>query len=83
LSAAAEPAGVDAEPVRWSPLVVALHWLGAAVVIGLVALGWFMVHGGADAARRFDLYQLHKSWGFVALALLVARRAWRMARSMR
>jgi cytochrome b561 len=64
---------------RWSQLVVALHWLGAALVIGLIALGWLMVHGEADAARRFDLYQLHKSLGFVALALLPARLAARLA----
>ncbi|MGO9769897.1 MAG: cytochrome b [Roseiarcus sp.] len=77
MSDAAEPAGAEGEPTRWSPLVVALHWLAAAVVIGLIALGWFMVHGGADAARRFDLYQSHKSWGFVALTLLAARLATR------
>ncbi len=65
--------------MRWSPPVVALHWLAAALVLGLLALGWFMVHGEADAARRFVLYQLHKSLGFVALALLAPRLAARWA----
>ena len=32
-----------------------------------------MVHGGFDAATTFDLYQLHKSFGFVVLALTAAR----------
>ncbi len=79
MSNAADPLGAQDPAPRWSPLVVALHWLGAAVVLGLIALGWFMVHGGADAPQRFDLYQLHKSWGFVALALLLARLAARGA----
>jgi cytochrome b561 len=71
-------AGENPAP-RWSPFVVALHWLAAALVLGLLALGWFMVHGGADAARRFDLYQLHKSLGFLALAILAARLVARRA----
>jgi cytochrome b561 len=58
---------------RWSPPVLALHWLSAALILALLALGAYMTHGFADAARRFDLYQLHKSLGFVALALTLAR----------
>ena len=58
---------------RWGPAVVALHWAFAALALGLLAQGGFMVHGGADAAHRFDLYQLHKSLGFSALALFVLR----------
>jgi cytochrome b561 len=69
-----------AEPAqRWSPIVVALHWLAGALILGLLALGWFMAHGEADAARRFDLYQLHKSLGFLAFALLPARLVARWA----
>lgn len=74
-----ETVGAEGPDTRWSPLVVALHWLAAALLLGLLALGWFMVHGGADAARRFDLYQLHKSFGFLALALVLARLAARRA----
>lgn len=61
------------EPKRWSVATVSLHWLSALVIVGLLGLGLFMVYGVEDAARKFDLYQLHKSFGFVALALLVAR----------
>ena len=66
-------------PARWSPATIALHWLSALLILGLLALGWVMVHAIDDAASRFDLYQLHKSLGFVALALLLARLAARLA----
>ena len=66
-------------PSRWSGSTIALHWLSALVVLTLLALGWLMVHAIDDAASRFDLYQLHKSLGFVALALLLARIAARLA----
>ena len=38
-----------------------------------------MIHGGLDSAATFDLYQWHKSFGFVALALTAARLAARFA----
>ena len=66
-------------PARWSGLIIALHWTGAAVILALIAIGWAMIQGGLDAARTFDLYQQHKSLGFVALALTIARLAARFA----
>ena len=60
---------------RWSAPTLVLHWLGAGLVLFLLAQGWLMVHGGFDAAPRFDAYQTHKSWGFVALALTLLRLA--------
>ena len=39
-----------------------------------------MIHGGLERPRRFDLYQWHKSFGFVALALTAARLAARLRR---
>jgi len=60
-------------PARWSAAVIALHWLSAALILGLIAHGLMMVHGRLSAATTFDLYQQHKSLGFVALALTAAR----------
>jgi cytochrome b561 len=71
----------DARPARWSASIIALHWAAGAVILGLIALGWVMVHGGLDSAATFDLYQRHKSWGFVALALTAGRLAARFASS--
>jgi cytochrome b561 len=66
-------------PQRWSGLIISLHWAGAAIILALIALGWAMVYGGLDSAATFDLYQWHKSFGFVALALTAARLAARSA----
>ena len=67
-----------APPQRWSTATIALHWLSAVLVILLLGLGWFMVHADIGAAAKFDLYQLHKSLGFLSLAFLLARLAARV-----
>ena len=63
---------------RWSVLIIALHWLAAALILELVAHGWIMVHAHLDAATTFDLYQWHKSLGFTVLAITMARLAARL-----
>jgi cytochrome b561 len=73
----------EARPARWSGLIISLHWMGAAIILALLAMGWAMVHGGLDSASTFDLYQQHKSLGFVALALTAARLAARSVSSSR
>jgi cytochrome b561 len=71
---------VDAAASRgWSKATVALHWLSAVLVIALLGLGWLMVHADLKASTKFDLYQQHKSLGFLSLALLLARLAARLA----
>jgi cytochrome b561 len=70
-----------AAPRRWSAATIALHWLSAALILGLIGLGWFMVHGDIDAATKFDLYQLHKSLGFLGLALLLLRLGARLVQA--
>ena len=69
----------EPRPQRWSGPIIALHWTAAAVIVALIALGGAMIYGGLDAGRTFDLFQLHKSLGFVALALTAARLIARMA----
>ena len=54
------------------PLRVA-HWLNAALVVGTLGLGAFMVLAVHSAAVRFELTQVHKSLGLVVLALTVVR----------
>lgn len=71
----------EARSARWNGLIVSLHWIGAAIILALLVIGWAMIYGGLDAARTFDLYQWHKSLGFVALALTAARLAARFAGS--
>jgi cytochrome b561 len=62
-------------PSRWNGWIISLHWAAGAIILGLIALGWAMVHGDLDSAATFDLYQRHKSWGFVALLLTAGRLA--------
>ena len=61
-------------PERWSFASIALHWASALVILALIGIGWAMLRL-FDAATRFDLYQLHKSLGVLALALYAARLA--------
>jgi len=72
-------AGGSRSPRRWGASTIALHWLSAVLVLILLGLGWFMVHGDLEAPTKFDLYQLHKSLGFLSLALLLLRLGARFA----
>jgi cytochrome b561 len=65
-------------PPRWRATVVVLHWLNAALILALLAGGVAMTHGVFGAATTFELYQLHKSLGFAALALTIVRLAARL-----
>ena len=73
----------EARPARWNGLIVSLHWTAAAIILGLIALGWAMIYGGLDAATTFDLFQWHKSLGFVALAFTAIRLAARAYPALR
>jgi len=68
-----------ARPARWSAPVIVLHWSAGLITLALVALGLAMVHVPFGAATKFDLYQLHKSLGFVALVLSAAHSVARLA----
>lgn len=65
-------AGTDAG-LGWSRASRLLHWTGAGLIAVLVALGWIMFSPLIPIALRFDLFQLHKSLGLVALALVGLR----------
>jgi cytochrome b561 len=57
-----------------------LHWLIALLVIGVWVLGKVMVDvPDEELARKFQLYQLHKSIGVTVFALALLRLAWRLA----
>ena len=71
----------EPRPERWSGLIISLHWMAGAVILALLALGWIMVYGGLNAGTTFDLYQWHKSFGFVALGLTAPRLLGRLVGS--
>lgn len=63
---------------------ITLHWLMAALIAGLLALGIYMVRlpdVGFDT-RKITLILIHKEIGMSALALAVARLIWRQLNSL-
>jgi cytochrome b561 len=71
------------KPAATWPLAMRIaHWLSAALVISLLVLGAVMVFAIADPARRFELTQIHKPLGILALVLTVARLCFRLGSSV-
>ena len=63
---------------------MALHWLMAALLIGLVASGLYMT-GLPDVGfdtRKIVLILYHKEFGILALALALLRLAWRAGNAL-
>ena len=56
-----------------------LHWGIAALILFQLGLGFWMVRIVTDVYQQFNLYQTHKSWGFVIFTLALVRVAWRLA----
>ncbi len=71
---------MSADPA-WPLSIRILHWLGAAAIVFMLALGFAMVNLVGDPGARFDLYQAHKSIGLLVLALMLARLALRFIRA--
>ena len=65
----------------WGAVAKLLHWIGAALVLAMLGLGLVMVHASIASGSKFEAYQLHKSTGFLVLAVTLVRGLWRMANS--
>ncbi|CAI2932051.1 cytochrome b [Aminobacter niigataensis] len=63
---------------RYGWAAIILHWLIGLIFIGQFALGWTMVRI-ASQRTAFELIQLHKSFGFLLLGLVLIRIGWRLA----
>ncbi|GLK82930.1 cytochrome b [Ancylobacter defluvii] len=70
---------MKAQVPSWSLPLRLLHWLMAALLVALLAVGWWMTHVHRDLGTTFALYQWHKSYGLLVLALLVLRLLARLA----
>ena len=55
---------------------IVLHWTVAALFLGQIPLGFLTQATGSRPALQFELYQWHKSIGFLVLAISVPRLAW-------
>lgn len=74
----------DATPQRYPFAMRGLHWLRAMMLLGLIALGWFMTALPDAAPMKFMLYPVHKQLGVTVfiiaiVAMIVRARASRPA----
>lgn len=58
---------------KYSTALRILHWLTAATIMGLLIIGFYMANIDPDAPDKYELYPLHKSFGMVALLLVLLR----------
>lgn len=65
-------------PDRYTRTAIALHWMMAALVIAMIALGQFMTEVPRQTPLRGALFNLHKSIGILLLLLILLRLAWRV-----
>ncbi len=67
---------------RYHAVAIALHWVIALMIIGLMVAGIWMTGAIRDRETQklaFEVYQLHKSVGLTVLALSIVRLAWRLS----
>lgn len=63
---------------RYGSVAKSLHWLMAVLIIGLLCVGLYMT-GMPNGLDKLQLYGLHKSFGLVALMLVIIRLSWKLA----
>ncbi|MBG0507476.1 cytochrome b [Agrobacterium sp. MOPV5] len=62
--------------ISYGLLAIAFHWTIAVLFLAQLALGYVMSRDNIDPVLQFDLFQYHKSIGFLVLALAVPRFLW-------
>ncbi|CUX47193.1 MULTISPECIES: cytochrome b [Agrobacterium] len=63
-------------PSSFALVAIAFHWTIAILFVAQLALGYLMSRDSIDPVLQFDLFQYHKSIGFLVLALAVPRCIW-------
>lgn len=62
---------------RFGLIAILLHWIMAALMIGLTALGLYMVRLPISI-HKLQYYGWHKEWGMLVLMLVIVRFTWRL-----
>lgn len=65
---------------HYTLLAIALHWIIAVLVIGMLFLGYYMVDIPKGTPNRAAYFNLHKSFGVLAGLLILLRLYWRLKR---
>ncbi|MBI3443969.1 MAG: cytochrome b [Magnetospirillum sp.] len=63
---------------RYDRVAMALHWVMAATLLGLLVMGFVMTSLKPGSPLQFQLYQWHKSVGVTVFALALLRLGWRL-----
>ncbi len=63
---------------RFGLIAILLHWSMALLLIGLLALGLYMVNLPISV-QKLKFYGWHKEFGILALMFVVVRLSWRMS----
>lgn len=64
---------------RYQPVLVALHWLLALMIIGLLCLGFFVLADMPNTnPRKLDILVWHMSGGVIVFTLMILRLAIRI-----
>ncbi len=56
-----------------------MHWVMTVLILTLLAVGLYMTSLPNDYPGKFDIYAMHKSFGIIALALVLLRLILRMS----
>lgn len=62
----------------YGSMSIALHWLMAIMIMGLILVGFFMSDLD-DSPQKFQIYGLHKATGFIVLLLALFRWYWTLS----
>jgi cytochrome b561 len=59
---------------RYQPVLVALHWLLALMIVGLLCLGFFVLADMPNSdPKKLDILVWHMSGGMFVLVLMIPR----------
>jgi cytochrome b561 len=66
---------------RYSAVAIALHWAIALLIVSMIPMGLWMtsaIENPEQQALAYRVFQIHKSIGFLILALTAVRVLWRL-----
>ncbi|MDB5823252.1 MAG: uncharacterized protein JWR21_1956 [Herminiimonas sp.] len=63
---------------RYGRAAIALHWLSAVLILGMLCLGFWMVGIPRNTPARGFTFNLHKSFGVLIGVLVIGRLLWRL-----
>ena len=68
---------MSTKSTSYTRVAIALHWVIAIMIIGNL-IGGKVMHSMDVSTQKFELYQLHKSFGILILVFSILRLIWRL-----